>query len=120
MNSQKILQISRRLILHKKGRIAIRYLYYGIQHDPENVELLLCLGDALKQMVELDLALKIYKKALTLAKKYRKKAFIDQISTKIENVYILTPNEVPKSAQIGFFIRSLMKMLNQLGKKDWF
>lgn len=118
--SDKILRVSRKLLQNKKGFHAIRYLYHGIKLDPENVALYICLGDALKQSIEFDLALKIYQKALYLAKKQKNNSIRQEILTKIENIYILSPSDAPEGPQIGFFIRSLMKMLNVLGKKDWF
>ena len=118
--SEKILRVSKNLLRKKKGFAAIRYLHYGIQRDLENAELYICLGDALKQSVEFELALKIYRKALFLAKAQKNQALVDEISSKIENVYIMSAADAPEGPQIGFFIRSLMKMLNQLGKKDWF
>ncbi len=118
--SEKILRVARKLVQEKKGFAAIRYLYHGIKLDPENAELYICLGDALKQSIEFELALIIYNKALYLAKSQEKENLIHEISSKIENVYILSPGDAPDGPQIGFFIRSLMKMLNTLGKKDWF
>lgn len=118
--SEKILRVSRKLVQKKKGFFAIRYLYHGIQLDPENVELYICLGDALKQSIEFDLALKIYRKALYLARTQGKDDLLKIIDSKIESVYVLSPSDAPAGPQIGFFIRSLMKMLNTLGKKDWF
>lgn len=118
--SEKILRVSRKLLQKKKGFAAIRYLHYGIRRDPENAELFMYLGDALKQSVEFKLALKIYRKALYLAKAQNNQALIAEISSKIENAYIMSAADAPEGPQIGFFIRSLMKMLNQLGKKDWF
>lgn len=120
MKSDKIVAVSKKLIDHKRGFAAIRYLFFGIQEDPTDGRLYLCLADALKQSVEFEIALKIYQKALKLAQKQENQVLIDEITTKIDNVFILSSVDAPKGTQIGFFIRSLMKMLNTLGKKDWF
>ncbi|HUY00211.1 MAG TPA: hypothetical protein VMV49_11690 [Candidatus Deferrimicrobium sp.] len=118
--SEQILRISRILIQKKKGFDAVRYLYYGITQDPTNVELYLELGNALKQSLEYKIALKIYKKALQLAQMQENSDLIQKISNKLENFYLLSPEDVLEGPQIGFFIRSIMKMVSQLGKKDWF
>ena len=107
--SEKILRVGRKLVQKRKGFAAIRYLYHGIKLDPNNIELHICLGDALKQSIEFDLALKIYNRALYLAKSQGNKDIINQITSKIENIYILSPSDAPEGPQIGFFIRSLMK-----------
>ncbi len=118
--SEKILQIGKNLIQKKKGAAAIHYLHYGILHDPNNAALFGQLGDALKQALEYDLALKIYRKGLCLAQTQGKVALIQEIRVKIENIYLIDPQFTNEGPQIGFFIRSIMKMLTQLGKKDWF
>ena len=118
--SEKILQSSRNLIQKKKGWAAIRYLHYGILHDPDNAPLYEQLGDALKQALEYDLALKIYRKGLHLAQTQGMVGLIPEIKAKIENIYLIDPQITTEGPQIGFFIRSIMKMLTQLGKKDWF
>ena len=118
--SEKILQIGKRLTQNKKGVAAIHYLHYGILHDPNNAALYAQLGDALKQALEYDLALKIYRKGLSLAQTQGLGALVQEIKVKMENIYIIDPKLVDEGPQIGFFIRSIMKMLTQLGKKDWF
>jgi tetratricopeptide (TPR) repeat protein len=118
--SEKILQLGNRLIQKKKGFAAIRYLHYGIVHDPNNAELYACLGDALKQSLEYDLALKIYRRGLSLAKANGNNEIAQEIKIKIDTIYSISPQFIIEGPQIGFFIRSIMKMLTQLGKKDWF
>ncbi len=118
--TEKVLRIGRILVEQKRGIDAIRYLYEGIKQDPMRVELYFCLGDALKQSLEYDLALKIYQKALFLAKKQGKEGLVEEIQEKIESLYLVSPEDVEKGPQIGFFIRSIMKMLSSLGKQDWF
>ena len=118
--SEKILQIGKNLIQKKKGWAAIHYLHYGILHDPNNPALYSQLGDALKQAWEYDLALKIYQKGLYLAQTQGMVALIPEIRVKIENIYLIDPKFTNEGPQIGFFIRSIMKMLTHLGKKDWF
>ena len=118
--SEKILRISRILIEKKRGAEAFRYLQEGIKKDPTNVTLYVCLGDALKQALEYELALRIYRKALFLAKSGGNSTQIEEVQNKIENIYILRPQDVLEGPQIGFFIRSIMKMLSKLGKQDWF
>ncbi len=118
--SEKVLRISRILIEKKKGAEALRYLQEGIKKDPTNVALYVCLGDALKQALEYDLALKIYRRALVLAKSGGNPALAEEVQNKIDNIYILKPEDVLDGPQIGFFIRSIMKMLSKLGKQDWF
>lgn len=118
--SKKILQVGRTLLQQKKGAAAIRYLYHGIRHDPDNADLFSCLGDAIKQITEYEIALRIYRKALHLARAQGNESLIKELSEKIENVFVVSPADAPSGPQIGFFIRSLMKMLSQLGKRDWF
>jgi tetratricopeptide (TPR) repeat protein len=118
--SEKVLRISRILIHKKRGVDAIPYLYSGIQQDPNNPELYLELGNALKQSLEYQVALKIYHKALQLAPQQENLGLIQKITDKIENFYLLGVEDVLEGPQIGFFIRSIMKMVSQLGKKDWF
>ena len=118
--SEKALRIAKILIDKKKGFEAIRYLYEGLGQDPNNIELYISLGDALKQSLEYDLALKIYRKGLFLAQKQKNLDLIEIIKTKLDKFYILSSEEVREGPQIGFFIRSIMKMVSQLGKKDWF
>lgn len=118
--SEKILQIGKSLTQKKKGTFAIHYLHYGILHDPNNAALYSQLGDALKQELEYDLALKIYRKGLSLAQTQGMAALVQEIKTKMENIYVIDPKLTNEGPQIGFFIRSIMKMLTQLGKKDWF
>jgi len=118
--SKKILEISNKLIQKRKGFAAIRYLYYGIVHDPTNAELYACLGNALKQSLEYNLALKIYRRGLSLAKANGTNALAQEIKTRMDDIYSTSPQDILKGPQIGFFIRSIMKMLTQLGKKDWF
>ena len=118
--SEKILRVSKHLLRKKKAPAAIRYLFYGIRQDPNNAELFSCLGDALKQILEYELALKIYRKGLMLAKDQENEALIKEITSKIENIYVISPEDALEGPQIGFFVRSLMKILSQLGKKDWF
>lgn len=118
--SEKILRVSRILLQKKRGAEAVWYLYEGIRQDSTNAHLYACLGDALKQSLEYDVALKIYRKALYLAQQQKNAALIGELNTKIETIYVLNPMDVVKGPQIGFFIRTLMKMLSKLGKQDWF
>ncbi|NVM28887.1 MAG: hypothetical protein HWN65_08585 [Candidatus Helarchaeota archaeon] len=118
--SEKILRVSKHLLRKKKAPAAIRYLFYGIHRDPNNVELFSCLGDALKQILEYEIALKIYRKGLKLAKDQENEALSEELTSKIENIYVISPEDALEGPQIGFFVRSLMKILSQLGKKDWF
>ncbi|MHA1132563.1 MAG: hypothetical protein ACTSQQ_17390, partial [Candidatus Helarchaeota archaeon] len=67
--SDKILQISKILLKQKRGVEAIYYLYHGIKKNPKDISLYVCLGDVLRQALEYDLALKIYRRALNLADK---------------------------------------------------
>ncbi len=118
--SEKILQVSKILIQKKKSDKAIRLLYDGIKQDPFNAMLYSFLGDALKQCSEYDLALKMYQKALYLAEKQGNMDLIKELQVKIENIYIVNPQDAPNGPQIGFFIRTIMKMLSKMGKQDWF
>ncbi|MHA1269335.1 MAG: tetratricopeptide repeat protein [Candidatus Helarchaeota archaeon] len=78
---------------------------------------LIYIGNCLKFLLEFELADSVYNNALNLAKKSNYKDLIDEISIKIENIYI----SEEKNNKIGLLIKTIMRMFSNLATtKNWF
>ena len=107
----------------KKYNDAIRVFYKLIKKNPSTdikIKAYIGLGDALRYMYQLELAIKMYEKALILAKKLKNDELEIQIQENIENIYVLKKDRGLEAIQIQFFMRTLMSLLSKFGKTDWF
>ena len=107
----------------KKYNDAIRVFHKLIKKNPSidmKIKAYIGLGESLKYMYELELASKMYEKALIFAKKIKNDELEIQIQKIIENIYVLKKDRGLVAIQIQFFIRTLMSLLSKFGKTDWF
>ena len=102
---------------------AVRAFYKILKSDPDEtikLQAYIGLGDALRAEYEIELAEKMYKKALNTAENLENTEKIKFLDEKIENIYVFKRENDINPVQIGSFMRAIMKLLSFLGKTDWF
>ncbi|MHA1380124.1 MAG: tetratricopeptide repeat protein [Candidatus Helarchaeota archaeon] len=122
LSNETLLHYGFKHISKKKYREAIKIFYRIIKNNPsDNVKMkaYIGLGDAVRAEYEIELAEKIYKKALIMAENFEDTKMIKFIDNKIENIYVFKKEREINPIQIEFFMRAIMKLLSFLGKTDW-
>ncbi len=121
--NKELLEQAKKNIKSQKFNEAIRLFYKLIKRNPDfeiKVQAYIGLGDVLRYQYELELAEKMYKKALILSRIEERMQLVQLLKEKIENNYVMKKEREIKPVQIEFFMRSVMKLLSKFGKTDWF
>lgn len=121
--NELMLEKANQYLKTKKYNDAIRVYFKLIKKNPSidmKIKTFMGLGEALKYIYELELADKMYGKALLLARKLKNDELETQIEKIIENNYVMKTDQELDAVQIQFFMRSIMSLLSKFGKTDWF
>lgn len=104
---EKAIRVFRDIIRDGRSENSKMFAFYG-------------LGDTLRSIHELELAGKMYEKAISLAKLQNNSEMIKELKGRIEKLYVFKKDDNLNPVQIEFFMRSIIKLLSTLGKEDWF
>ncbi|MFX0132791.1 MAG: tol-pal system YbgF family protein [Candidatus Hodarchaeota archaeon] len=123
LSDDRLIKYGNKFFNMKKYPGAIRIFYNVLRNNPsEKIKLkaYIGLGNSLRAKYEIELAEKMYKKAMHIAENLEDTEMIKFIDKRIENIYIFKKERDLNPVQIGFFMRTIMKLLSFLGKTDWF
>lgn len=123
LSNEKLIKYGNKFFNLKKYPGAIRIFYNILRNNPSKKIKLgayIGLGNSLRAEYEIELAEKMYKNALNIAENLEDTKMIELIDKKIKNIYVFKKERDLNPVQIGFFMRTIMKLLSFLGKTDWF